>query len=134
MSGTLDLDRYSERTVRLLRFGVLTALGLTVWGVSVVAGERAGLLALVGLFALGKLAVGRYDPGTVDERDVHVHRAASARTLEIVGVVGGLAVAGALALDAFDVVAAPAWTSTAGYAVAGLLPVYGLARVYERYA
>ncbi|MFB6152272.1 MAG: DUF2178 domain-containing protein [Haloarculaceae archaeon] len=133
MTRTAFTEAYSERTTRLLYYGAFVALGLAVGGVFVVAGEAAGAVALVALVVLGNVAGRQYSPVTVDERDEYVHRAASARTVEVVGVVGGLLVAGAVVLDAFDVYARPEWAMPLGWAVAVLYLVYGGMRLYERY-
>lgn len=134
MTDALTMDRYTERIRRLIYFGSFVLLGLAVGGVFVVAGEMAGAIALVALVVLGNLASRHFSPTRMDERDRHIHRTASARTLEVVGVVGGTLVTGAIVLDAFDLYPMPEWAMPLGWAVGTLYLVYGTMRLYERYA
>ncbi|WP_459192791.1 hypothetical protein [Halosimplex sp. J119] len=133
MVDRLAADRYSERTRRITYTVSFVAAGVAVGAVFVLAGEAAGAVALVALVALGNLA-SRHYPGRVDERDRHVHRVASARTVELLTVGGGLVVAGAVVFDAFDVASMPAWAMPLGWAVAALSLTYLLMAAYERHA
>jgi len=134
MGEIATVNGYSERARRLLYIGGFVALGLLVGGVFAVAGETVGAVALVALVVAGNVVTRRYDPITTDERDQHIHRTASARTLEVVTVAGGWLVTGALLFDVFGVYARPAWAMPLGWAVAALLLIYTVMRAYERYA